>query len=66
MSEETPCNYCSLKQMRASAEAQGKEVILFGGDAYVVPKGQPLPDDMEGREKAWAAWFMELTNHCVC
>lgn len=66
VSELTPCNFCSLKRMKERAELSGKEVILRGLDAYIVPKGQPLPTDPAELEKAWAAWFMELTNHCVC
>jgi hypothetical protein len=52
--------------MKTRAELAGKEVILRGQDAYIVPKGQPLPTDPAEKEKVWAAWFMELTNHCVC
>lgn len=65
MSELTPCNYCSLKRLKASAEARGNEVILRlahgGTNAYLVKKGEKVQPGDEP-----VAWFMELTNHCVC
>lgn len=63
MSELTPCNYCSLRVIKARAKKDGEKVTLAR------PKDKEMADLMEvavsidGEE---VAWFMELTDHCVC
>jgi len=77
MSELTPCNYCSLQGIKARAKMNGCKVYLrnstgsLGGiDVFVVPLGKKLDTRVDERGESiggqWKAWFMELTDHCVC
>lgn len=69
MSELTQCNYCSLQEIQRRAKREGKFVTrradtkyaLGGFNVYVYPRGVPIDHD-----KHFVAWFMELTDHCVC
>jgi hypothetical protein len=72
MSELTPCNYCSLRNIRRRAERKGLNVTLrhegSGTTVYIHPSDVtefPLREDGEPDEY-FAAWFMALTDHCVC
>lgn len=73
MSELTPCNYCTLRRLRSSAESQGKVVTLRRGST--VPTDESFPHsisvyvhrpDEEPAEGHFSAWFAELTDHCCC
>lgn len=79
MSELTSCNYCDLRQIRSRARQEGKSIImssanaefgLGGTECFIVPKGMKkaqlneLPK--EERDKYFAAWFMNLADHCCC
>ena len=75
MSELTPCNYCDLKRYKAEAKKQHKVItvredltsLLSGFDVYRHPKKVKivaLPP--EERKQYHIAWFMALTDHCVC
>jgi hypothetical protein len=82
MSELTQCNYCSLRHIKAEAKREKKTVTLLPGrpleakyrphgmrgiDVYIHPRKVNIralrPDQ---REKYWASWFWELSDHCVC
>lgn len=58
MSDLTRCNYCDLLVIKSFAKEENKKVKLkankeHGGiDVFV--------------DKKFVAWFMELTDHCVC
>jgi hypothetical protein len=75
MSDLTPCNYCSLQELRRRANANGKRIILAKDEhgwigAYAVPSlvtddgfmAMPIGkvDKRTGRSKYWVASFMEL------
>lgn len=74
MSDLTPCNYCNLNRIKRYAKREGRTVALHPGvptqglpgdvNIYVVPPGEELITGDESPH--FAAWFMELTNHCVC
>jgi hypothetical protein len=70
MSELTPCNYCTLKSIKRRAEEGGMTVTLLNGDVYVHPATVAIKELSSGedgeREQYWRAWFMKLTDHCVC
>lgn len=60
MSHLTPCNYCTLRRMRLRGEV-------------IVEKITDPADPMEGwmsatyaGEEKPSAWFMVLTEECVC
>ena len=60
------CNYCSLRSIEARSAKTGKRVVQLpatgeGVNVYVVPVGISIDED-----RHFAAWFMELTDHCVC
>lgn len=74
MSEKTRCNYCTLKWLERVAAKTNREVVQEEGDdetkrvvgvkgtnVYLVPAGRELNRDVH-----FAAWLMELTDHCVC
>jgi len=63
MSELTPCNHCSLASMRRVAKRAGVAVIV-----EAVAEG-PMAGWTSVRysdETEPQAFFMELTDHCVC
>ena len=63
MSELTPCNFCSLRDMKARASQRGVEVIVkleTDGDMADWWSAR-YSDQVEP-----SAWFMALTDHCVC
>lgn len=68
MSSLTPCNYCSLNRIkwRISKEIGGLVTAPgnfgLGGTSY----HHVLTTDEEPSEDNFVAWFMELTDHCVC
>lgn len=64
MSDLTPCNFCSLRQMKREAEKDGATVKTF-----VVQE----PDPMAGWTAAQRSdrdgvgrYFMKLTSECAC
>jgi hypothetical protein len=65
MSELTPCNYCSLKKIKIRAEKEGKIVTAVGQDIYIHPP-EVERKDLHEDGPYWAAWMMEITDHCVC
>jgi len=65
MSELTPCNYCNLRWIRCDLKPgetlelrPAKDMEEFGGTDAIIKS----PNEPERR----AAWFMQLTEHCVC
>jgi hypothetical protein len=74
MSELTPCNYCSLNSIRRRAKESGLKVTLRhnrgGLDVYTHPPEIEIKEKVSDRtdepNEYWRAWFMVLTDHCVC
>jgi hypothetical protein len=73
MSFLTKCNFCKLKVLEEIAKEQGKSIHLrnsneYGG-VYVheLGPGEPVntADWDEGNPQI-RAWFMELSDSCVC
>lgn len=59
MSELTRCNRCTLNSMIATATARGAKVFTWVGiDGWTVAK-------YTDRDKP-SAWFLKLTEDCVC
>ncbi len=58
MSELTPCNYCTFRDIRARAKRDGKKAKtkLNAKDGGI--------DVLVDNEKV--CWFMELTPFCCC
>ena len=56
ISELTKCNYCSLQSIRSRARSHNWSVRLDTEESWV----RVLVDNVP------VAWFMELTDHCVC
>jgi len=53
--ERTPCNYCTLQWIRERYNDKTIELKpADDGGMDVLVDGH------------WIAWFMELTDHCVC
>jgi hypothetical protein len=71
MSENTPCNYCTLKSMKRRCPKDMK-IVLIGNTAYRVPKGMKKSEMMTWNrndriaKKYFVAWFMELPYSCCC
>ena len=70
MSELTNCNYCSWRRIQMQAKQGGYSVALIDNTAYRLPAGVPTTQfqkwSKQDKEPYFLAWFMELTNHCVC
>ena len=67
MSELTTCNYCTLQNIRARARKNGLQVTIEGSNCYVHPRWVKLDRlNKDEKEPYFVAWFMELTDHCVC
>lgn len=68
------CNYCSFSAIRRRHRGSGKEITRLpdsgkrgGQNVYVHPKDVVIAElTKKEREPYFAAWFLELTNHCVC
>jgi hypothetical protein len=66
MSELTPCNYCSLERIKARAKKEGRVIVtVIGQNVYVHPP-EIKRKDLGPDGPYWVAWFMSLTDHCVC
>lgn len=77
MSTLTMCNYCTLKKIREEAKAKkwrvnslpytGKVGIQGGTNIYVYPGDINLEKlNKDERKEYFVAWFMEISDHCVC
>lgn len=64
MSELTPCNYCSLRKIKANAKKNGLLVLhephLGGTNIYTYVEGHKV------ETLKFKAWFMEISNQCCC
>lgn len=58
MGEFTRCNYCSLESMKERAKKRGVKIILGKDDGWITARYSDKDEP--------SAWFMKLTNHCVC
>ena len=63
MSELTPCNYCSYERMKAMCKESGEKIRLKKPDDKEMADLMQWAVEIDGEE---VAWFMELTDHCVC
>jgi len=70
-----PCNYCMYQGFLAHAKNIGEEVTLLanrtyelgGFDVYIHLAEVRLTELSEvERKQYWVAWFMGLSDHCVC
>lgn len=74
MSELTPCNYCTLASIRQRAKARDMVVTLLpergGFDVFMHPPeihpSMTFGVAVDAPPEYWRAWFMALTDHCVC
>lgn len=72
MSSLTPCNFCSLRSIKARYRPE--EILcltVHGWITYYQVDADPLPGQGEplehnGRPIRFLASFMSLTGHCVC
>jgi len=64
----TDCNFCTLQHLKIVANNANAEIVL-------APNSQPGlgPDGIDvfikypsDAKPTWVAWFMKLTDHCVC
>jgi hypothetical protein len=60
MSELTPCNYCSLEDMKRRAKERGTHIVLS-----VDPETCWIKVRYADRKGA-LGYFLELTTECVC
>jgi len=70
MSEFTTCNYCKLRDIKANAKKTNSKVkiksdIKYGGKKVFIYNESEQLDESEDSEH-FEAWFMALTDHCVC
>jgi hypothetical protein len=72
MSRATRCNFCVLKSLQKIAEAHGNVVTLIKADdgmteAFVHKKDLDITKlPKKSRERHFAAFFVELSDECVC
>jgi len=76
------CNYCTLKWIKRRLKKGERIVkrnspFMGGIDIFVLKKGEEMPssyrgpcDELPNGDKWYdshhKAWFMELSDHCVC
>jgi hypothetical protein len=60
VSELTPCNFCSYERYRREAQARGATISLVPDREL-----EMLAVRVSDREEP-IAWFLALTQHCVC
>lgn len=68
MSELTPCNYCTLKRIRARAKKEGKVITLVKEkDTKTFPGWIKVHVHLKGKGigKSCAS-FAAISDHCVC
>lgn len=65
------CNHCTLKAITQRARREGKRVVrrpenfgLGGVAVHVLESGEQV--DVNEESTTRVAWFMELTEGCVC
>jgi hypothetical protein len=72
MSDNTKCNFCTLKSIERRTAKANQVSTLYnrdsgGMDVYVHPKKIKISwENRKDIKKYHVCWFMELTNHCVC
>lgn len=75
MSELTPCNFCTLKRIKARARKSGKKVTVIpdpsyptpGYDVFIHPKSTRIKElSKEDREDYFSCWMMEIPEKCCC
>lgn len=73
MSELTPCNYCTLQKIKERAKKDSKVVSLKSQPIEHFPKAQAVfvhpkktHNELRFQAKYQVAWFVELSDHCVC
>lgn len=72
MSELTPCNFCSLRAIRAKYKGNGTRVHVRrsptaqfpnGKNIYAVPQGGAIDTETDVH---FVAWFAEIGERCEC
>lgn len=73
MSELTPCNFCTLRRIKARAKKKDQRVIatpaknsLGGTDVLVYPKHLGAKDARADRKQYKVARLMKITDKCCC
>jgi len=74
MSDLTICNFCRLQGYRRQAKENNKKVSVRTGTPYKnLPAGiaiyihpKELKNEDRFQKQFHVAWFMELTDRCVC
>lgn len=73
MSELTPCNYCTLRRIKARAKKKDQRVTTTpaknsrgGIDILMYPRHLGAKDARADRKKYKVAWLMKITNKCCC
>lgn len=75
MSELTPCNFCSLSDIKYRAKQRGQVVTTLIDDAgwtdvYVHPSDVTELPAKRGHDDEWSKYqvasMMKITDHCVC
>lgn len=77
MSENSPCNYCTLQSMRTRESKKGNIIHLIAGRVRTIGYAMIgvciIPKDVDfnylsdkKREKFTHVWFMTLTPECCC
>ena len=71
MSELTPCNCCSLEDIKVMAKKDNLKVTTLPYADGIECYAHPEKVDMEELthiqlQNYFKAWFMELTDHCIC
>lgn len=58
MSSLTECNYCTLKRMQERAKEGKVDIIMDRADGWITVR--------YSNEEEPSAYFLELSDHCVC
>jgi hypothetical protein len=69
MSELTPCNHCTLKWIKQTHQQENVYLSTArdgSTDVLVTPIHVSYREATANRDRYFVAWFMELTDHCVC
>lgn len=63
MSDLTPCNFCTMQNMKARAEMRGVELIVqLETEGDMVDWWSARYSD----QTEPSAWFMAITDSCAC
>lgn len=69
MSGLTPCNYCTLLDIRRRAREADKIVTVRAGSVFVHKEGEapvPWPEEGKDTKSNQVAWMAEIGASCDC